>query len=445
MVNLLNADPVEAGFTEPPNDPFEKQHSSALLGNESIVLSVNNVSKKFCRDLKQSLFYGVQDILSELSAVRGGDNSRLRKKEFWALQNISFDLKKGEAIALVGRNGSGKSTLLRMISGLIKPDTGSIAVRGRIAPLIALGAGFNPVLTGRENIYANMSVLGLSKQQIDQRFDAVVGFSEIESAIDSPVQSYSSGMAARLGFACAVYTEPDILVIDEVLSVGDVQFRAKCFRRLGELRKQGVSFILVSHNSNSVRTLCESAVYLADGRVKAWGETTEVVRNYEADVLNLNLEETSKELILPAKSKAESLGVDIRLISFQDDKGRPLKAIYSGESARLCVRCQAHEPIDNLYFAVSIDGKDSNGDRIVYMNNYVDETVLALAAGDNLIEMVMPCVNLIPGPYAVNVLVSRGALEMMDAVEGFSFNVESKVSLYKCKFYQPRDWKASVL
>lgn len=354
-------------------------------------------------------------------------------------------MKRGEAIALVGRNGSGKSTLLRIISGLIKPDTGSITVSGRIAPLIALGAGFNPVLTGRENIYANMSVLGLSKQQIDQRFDAVVDFSEIESAIDSPVQSYSSGMAARLGFACAVYTEPDILVIDEVLSVGDVQFRAKCFRRLGELRKQGVSFILVSHNSNSVRTLCESAVYLSNGQVKAIGDTSEVVRGYEADVLNLNAKETLGELILPAKSKAESLGIDIRSVSFQDDQGRPLKALYSSESARLCVRCQAHELIDDLYFAVSIDGKDSNGDRIVYMNNHVDERALKLVVGDNLVEMVMPCVNLIPGPYCVNVLVSRGALEMMDAVEGFSFNVESNISLYKCKFYQPRDWKTSVL
>ena len=178
MVNLLDTDPRAQLAKTPP-----MQHSSTLFGSDDVVLSVNNISKKFCRDFKQSLFYGIQDISSELLGLRGGDNDRLRKKEFWALQNVSFDLKKGDAIALVGRNGSGKSTLLRIISGLIKPDTGSIAVRGQIAPLIALGAGFNPVLTGRENIYANMSVLGLSTQQIEQRFDAVVDFSEDRKSV----------------------------------------------------------------------------------------------------------------------------------------------------------------------------------------------------------------------------------------------------------------------
>ncbi len=162
-----------------------------------ILISVDNVSKKFCRDLKQSLFYGVQDIATEL--IGGGRKSdTLRSKEFWALKDVSFQLRRGEALGLIGSNGAGKSTLLRIISGLIKPDTGCVKVRGRLAPLIALGAGFNPILTGRENIYANMSILGLSTKEIEERFQDVIDFSGIDDAIDAPVQTYSSGMAARL-------------------------------------------------------------------------------------------------------------------------------------------------------------------------------------------------------------------------------------------------------
>ena len=192
--------------------------------SDDVVLSVKGISKKFCRDLKRSLLYGVQDIASELTGTRDKTET-LRQKEFWALNNVSFELRRGDALGLIGPNGSGKTTLLRIISGLIRPDTGSCEVKGRLAPLIALGAGFIPILTGRENVYTNMSILGLSKHEIDQRFQDVLDFADIGDAIDTPVQSYSSGMAARLGFASAIHTEPDILLIDEVLAVGDAKFK----------------------------------------------------------------------------------------------------------------------------------------------------------------------------------------------------------------------------
>ena len=190
--------------------------------DDEVLVKVEGVSKKFCRDLKRSLWYGMKDISSELFGIH--QNGQLRKNEFWAVNDVNFELKRGECLGLIGHNGAGKSTLLKMLNGLIKPDKGTITMQGRIGALIELGAGFNPILTGRENIYNNGAVLGFSKKEIDEKFDAIVDFAEIDEFIDTPVQNYSSGMKVRLGFAVAAQMEPDVLIIDEVLAVGDIGF-----------------------------------------------------------------------------------------------------------------------------------------------------------------------------------------------------------------------------
>lgn len=247
------------------------------------LIKVENVSKKFCRNLKRSLLYGMKDLGSELI---GSSNSHkdLRKDEFWANKDISFELKRGDTLGLIGRNGAGKTTLLRMLNGLIKTDIGRIEVRGRMQALIALGAGFNPILTGRENIYVNAAVLGIPKVEVDRRYDEIVDFSGIEEFIDAPVQSYSSGMAVRLGFAVAVHMKPDILVVDEVLAVGDIGFQSKCFNKMGEMRKNGVTTILVSHSMMHILGFCDNALYMDGGKIKGFGEAIQVVKNYQEDV-----------------------------------------------------------------------------------------------------------------------------------------------------------------
>jgi len=248
-----------------------------------LVLSVDRVSKRFCRDFRRSLRYGLRDIASELLGRRRPVES-LRTGEFWALRDVSLGVRRGEAVGLIGPNGAGKTTLLRLISGLINPDRGSLTVRGRVAPLISLGVGFNPVLTGAENIFVIMTILGLTKKEIDRRFAEVVDFAEIGDALQAPVQTYSWGMTARLGFACAVHAAPDILVIDEVLAVGDSRFRVKCYRRLAAMRDAGAAFVLVSHNPLAILSVCDSATYLSAGRVLVQGAPRSVVARYEEEM-----------------------------------------------------------------------------------------------------------------------------------------------------------------
>ena len=194
------------------------------------------------------------------------DNGTLRKDEFWAVKDVSFELKRGECLGLIGPNGAGKTTLLRMLNGLIKPDKGRIEMRGRIGALIALGAGFNPILTGRENIYVNAAVLGLSKKEIDAKFDEIVAFAELEKFIDAPVQSYSSGMTVRLGFAVATALDPDVLIIDEVLAVGDISFILKCFNRIDRILAN-TAVIFVSHNMPQVERICTKLILMKTGEV----------------------------------------------------------------------------------------------------------------------------------------------------------------------------------
>ncbi|MFH7030167.1 MAG: ABC transporter ATP-binding protein [Heteroscytonema crispum UTEX LB 1556] len=404
-----------------------------------VLVSVQNVSKKFCRNLKRSLIYGVQDIAKEL--IGGNRKSdTLRPKEFWALKDISFQLRQGEALGLVGSNGAGKSTLLRIISGLIKPDTGSVKVRGRVAPLIALGAGFNPILTGRENIYANMSILGLSTQEIEERFQDVIEFAGIGDAIDAPVQTYSSGMAARLGFACAVHIEPDVLLIDEVLAVGDINFRMKCYQRLAKLREKGTAFILVSHNPHVVLNVCESSIYLAKGNLIASGETEAVIRQYEEDFCLAGAEIPVGGLFLPEKQKSESLGVDIVSLFFKDEQGNLIAAPLCGEPAYLCVEYKANKQVDNANVGVLITALSGQNERILYITSASDNQAIKIFTGKGEIQMQMPYCCLLPGLYSAKIYIKEGICSF-DIVESFRFAVKASKVISQSLFYQPRTWK----
>ena len=235
------------------------------MDNNEVLVKVEGLSKKFCKDLKTSLWYGVKDLFA---GVTGRHNDgELRPKEFWAVKNINFELRRGECLGLIGHNGAGKSTLLKILNGLINPDEGKVTIKGKVGALIELGAGFNPILSGRENIYNNGAVLGFTRAEIDAKLEAIIDFAELREFIDMPVRNYSSGMKVRLGFAVAAQMEPDVLIIDEVLAVGDVAFRMKCYNTITSLMKN-TAIIFVSHSMPQVSKICTSAILMHKGEMR---------------------------------------------------------------------------------------------------------------------------------------------------------------------------------
>ncbi|HWC14408.1 MAG TPA: ABC transporter ATP-binding protein [Actinomycetota bacterium] len=233
-------------------------------------IDVKTVSKQF------RLYHRRYDSLKE----RLVNFSRPTYEAFWALRDVTFDVKDGETVALIGGNGQGKSTLLQIAAGIMRPTEGSIVTRGRLAALLEIGAGFHPDLTGRENIYLNGSLLGLTKKELDQKFDAIVAFAEVEKFLDNQVKHYSTGMYLRLGFAVATHVDPRIILVDEVLAVGDEGFQQKCLERMRSFQREGRTIVFVSHNLDLIQQMCQRAVLLHDGRVVADGRATEVIPEY---------------------------------------------------------------------------------------------------------------------------------------------------------------------
>lgn len=226
----------------------------------------------------------LRQFLAPRLAQLAGRMPRAYHREFWALGNVTFDIRQGETVGIIGRNGSGKSTLLQMICGTLTPTTGTVETQGRVAALLELGAGFNPEYTGRENVYMNCAVLGLTRAQVDERLDSILDFSEIRDFIDQPVKTYSSGMFARLAFAAAIHVEPDVLIVDEALSVGDFAFQYKCLQKLRDLAARGCAVLFVTHDIEQVQKLCSRALYLKQGRVEYFGDAMLACNRYLADL-----------------------------------------------------------------------------------------------------------------------------------------------------------------
>jgi lipopolysaccharide transport system ATP-binding protein len=283
-----------------------------------------------------------------------------------------------------------------------------------------------------------MSIRGLSRREIESRFDAVTEFAGIGDAIDAPVQTYSSGMGARLGFACAVHTEPDIIIVDEMLAVGDPRFRAKCYRKVGELRERGTAFILVSHNELTILSVCDSVVYLAKGQVAATGPPEAVIRRYEEDLGLYEGGDGTGEFVVPEHPSGS--GVSLRAMALQDGAGSPLKWLTTGEPASLAVRIRADRPRGDVRVTLRVTEQTEGMPVVLALNSLDDVGPLALPAGESVLRLTLPFCVLRPGAYAARVTVSDGGfLGILDQVDGFRFAVRPGRA-GGSQLFQPRGW-----
>jgi len=413
--------------------------------SSDVAIKVENLSKCYQiydtpRDrLKQFILPRIRRALSPLSRSA----PRNYYHEFWALQEVSFEVRRGQTVGIIGRNGSGKSTLLQMICGTLAPSTGSVHTRGRVAALLELGSGFNPEFTGRENVYLNASVLGLSRQQTDERFADIVAFADIGPFIDQPVKMYSSGMMVRLAFAVIAHVDADILVIDEALAVGDAFFTQKCMRYLRSFMKTG-TVLFVSHDTASVRNLCTEAIWLEKGRILQQGPPKEVCENYleafyeaqqgKSTTTRIKKIKRDEEGRIPFKDQraafinASNLRNDLQLfdfdpeapsfgkgaaqitsVKFLDAHGAPLSWIVGGEDVVLRVQVLAHQPLQSPIIGFYV--KDRLGQCLFGDNtwlSYMDHPV-ACEAGQYLeADFAFQMPRLQAGSYSITVAVAEG-------------------------------------
>ena len=362
-----------------------------------------------------------------------------------ALKDVSFVADPGEAFGIVGRNGSGKSTLLKIISGILKPTSGIVRVNGRIAALIELGAGFHPEITGRENIYINGIMLGLSRREIDSRFDAIVEFSGIGDFIDQPVKTYSSGMYVRLGFAVAVHVDPEILLIDEVLAVGDEEFSQKCIAKIQELKYRGVTLVFVTHQLDQVRMLCDRAMWLDHGEVTSIGDPARVVDDYLQDVSGaVPSGAPAPSPAADAKTEIEeerwgSGEVVLKRVVLTDSKGHELVALGAGSAVVVEMDVDVRVPQDDFVFGIGIYHAD--GSCVYGTNTDLEGLLPGRLDGSGRVRFLMPSLDLVAGTYRIDAAVHTRNGRAFDYRRGvLRFVVGSRV--HDIGIYRPKhEWR----
>ena len=336
------------------------------------------------------------------------------REDLWALKDVSFEVKRGEMLGIIGPNGSGKSTVLKLIARILEPTSGSIAVDGKVSALIELGAGFHPDLTGRENVYLNGSILGLSQEEMDAKFKEIVEFAEMERFINIPLKHYSSGMYMRLGFAIAISLEPDILLIDEVLAVGDESFQKKCLAKIEEFKQQGKTMVFVSHALDTVRRLCDQAIWLEEGEIKSMGNPDKVIYEYLDDLRHkegVALDEKHRHLRYELEEQQlenrwGSGEVEIYDVRLLNGDGEEAHVYQTGDAMIVRLRYRVKEPVDDLTFGVGIHRGD--GLHIHSTNTLANRVHYDAKAGEGVVELEYMELPLASGTYAVSVGVWPG-------------------------------------
>jgi lipopolysaccharide transport system ATP-binding protein len=373
------------------------------------IIEVKNLSKEYIISHNVQPYYTLRDsffqIIKKPFIYFSSKESSSKKEKFLALKDVNFSVMPGEVVGIIGRNGAGKSTLLKILSQITPPTSGSAHLRGRVASLLEVGTGFHPELTGRENIFLNGAILGMTQKEIAKKFDEIVAFAEIEKFLDTPVKRYSSGMYVRLAFAVAAHLEPEILVIDEVLAVGDASFQKRCLGKMDEIsKKDGRTVLFVSHNMSAIKQLCRKCILLDEGKIRLIGETGEVIKNY--------LESDSK---ITKIVKTEERGVCIKNIIFKNKNG-VTDFINTFDEIEIEIVGEAAKDFDNVSFAICFNNIYNVRVTSVW-TDYIGKNS-SISKGRFKAVFKIPSIRLIPGEYEViSYVESRG--KVLERVDGF--------------------------
>jgi ABC-2 type transport system ATP-binding protein len=370
---------------------------------------VDDVWKKF-------RLYDERNQTLKAALMRG---RRARYQEFEALKGVTFEIAEGSTFGLIGENGSGKSTLLKCIARILRPERGEIKTRGKISALLELGAGFHPELSGRENIYLNGAILGLTRKQLEARFDEIVAFAGLEQFIDSPVKNYSSGMYVRLGFSVAINVDPDILLVDEVLAVGDESFQRKCSEKFADFKESGKTIVVVSHALGAMQALCDNLALLEHGTLKAVGPSRDVIDSYLTDVHEDRVKDEHHGL------RWGSGEARIEHIDMLDAEGRPVTTVCTGDTVTFRLHYATREPLENLVVGFGIHSIDGN--HVTGPNTLDENLVLGHPKPEGYVELHVPRLLLVRGIYDVTVsMFDHACLHPFDfRHRAFRFDVET--------------------
>ena len=366
------------------------------------ILEFNDVWKKFKRGERfNSLRDAVPNYLSMLFGKKWQENA-LEALEFWAVQGLSFNVRQGDILGIIGPNGAGKSTVLKLLSRIMHPEKGGIAIKGRLSALIEVTAGFHPDLTGRENIYLNGTIMGMSRKEIDRKFEEIVDFSGLREFIHPPVKRYSSGMFSRLGFSVAAHMDPDILLVDEVLSVGDMAFQSKCVRKMKELLGSGATIVLVSHDLGLVQNLCKRVILIDEGRSLKEGAPDEVIPYYQELVYRRSEEEIKTEFREKVQVN-EQAKMDILSVVLHKGGYQPSERFRCGEPVLVRIEYEARERIARPVFSLEVVRSD--GVICCDSSTLADGFHIESIEGKGTIELALGQLNLAPGIYIVRITV----------------------------------------
>ena len=389
-----------------------------------IVVQVEHLGKRYrlgeqrqSSSLKSAMSDGMRSLQRRLTGRSRRRKSAAQQDEFWALQDISFEIHQGDRVGIVGRNGAGKSTLLKILSRITEPSQGEVRLRGRVASLLEVGTGFHPELTGRENIFLNGAILGMSKLEIQRKFDEIVAFAEVERFLDTPVKRYSSGMYVRLAFAVAAHLEPEILIVDEVLAVGDVQFQSKCLGKMQDVAQDGRTVLFVSHNMAAVRQLCTSAILLQQGQLVMTGTGEQVVSRFLSNpqARNSNVRHISPH------------GIELVDVTLQDADNLPTQSLVFNRDYTLRMTLHGHEPLMNCGVVVNVF--DAVGTLVSTLCT-TEEGIPPLMLRDRLeVTFDLPRLPLFPGEYRVSIYIFRpnDGIAYLEAEDALSFEVHPAI------------------